>query len=50
MDDLITATREQLVAAFKTWDEQARVEDWPDATDPEASADYLIGLLRTGDK
>ena len=46
-DTEITATRAELVEAFRTWDAQARKGDWPDGQDFVASADHLITLIHT---
>jgi hypothetical protein len=46
-DTEITATRAELVEAFRTWDTQARAGDWPNEQDFEASADHLITLIHT---
>lgn len=46
-DTEITATRAELVEAFRTWDAQARAGNWPDEQDSEASADHLITLICT---
>ena len=46
-DTEITATRAELVEAFRTWDAQAREGDWPDGQDFEASADHLVTLIHT---
>lgn len=44
-------TREQLVAAFQIWQDQAKVGEWETRDDPRenavAGADHLISILES---
>jgi hypothetical protein len=50
MEPEYRATRSELIAAFRAWEDQARAENWPDEPDPqvkaERNADELIRRLQ----
>ncbi len=49
MEEALTLTRSEIIAAFVRWNAAAKAGDWEPREDAEASADAFIAFVRQSD-